>query len=578
MRIEPEQLKILMVSAGLVSEKKFDKATEAAEKEDKEIKDFLVDNNLVSPDDLSRLEAYALGIPFVELEEEDINPDILRVIPEPVSRERKAIAFRKNRRGVEVAMLDIESLEDIKFVERNRGLKILPRLTNVQSIERALSQYQEELQKEFKEIIKEEANLLAQGEQSQRETRELAPNRIVEAILRRAVLQGASDVHIEPRKREVLVRYRINGVLSEAMSLPFAVKRAIIDRIKFLSNLDQKKRRFPQNGRFETNIDNRRYFCSVSIMPIFGGEKAVIQISGESGRGYSLRELGLEGMALEETERAIRKLKGVVLVAGPVNSGKTTTIYSMIDALSGPGVGISTIEDPIERRLAGASQTQVNPESGLTFAYGLRNILRQDPDVLMISELKDKETAVLAFNAASTGRLVVSSLLSDSAPEALCRLLKMGLDPLLLSSNLKLILGQRLVRRLAGGREDYKLKTAELKKISARFGLKRIEDILREENLLGKNQKINNVSFYRSKERAKPSEAYEGRIGVFEALKISEPLKEIIREKSKSEGLVPEEIRKISRKQGEISLLEDSLIKAAQGIISIDEALKMLDS
>jgi type IV pilus assembly protein PilB len=580
MRVEPQQLKAFLLDAELIKEDQFEEAYQKAKKTNQKIGDVLISENLVSQEKLIRLEAYILGVPFVDLEEEKISPEILRIIPEPIARSHNIIAFRKKGKNLEVAMLDPEDLKTIEFIRKKANLKIMPRLTTPKSIKNVLAQYQESLEAEFGEIIKKEAGdikklpdeeVVEEKQELEKQAQELPIIRIVDTLLKHAILQRASDIHIEPMEKEVLVRYRIDGILRDAMTLPIITKSGIVARIKVLSNLKLDEHRLPQDGRFKIESEDYKYSVRVSILPVFNGEKAVMRLLPEKARGYSLEGLGLWEETLERVQEAIRKPVGMILVTGPTGCGKTTTLYSMMEILNTPGVNISTVEDPIEYRMPRINQTQVNSKIGLTFASGLRSLLRQDPDIIMVGEIRDEETASLAINAALTGHLVLSTLHTNSAAGAIPRLIDMKVEPFLLSSTLNLILAQRLVRRLCGEKRKYKMEKDELKSLAKYCSLKKIEEVLRGEKILKGKKGIEDIEFYRPKPSKESSDGYKGRIGIYEVLRISESIKTLM-----NKGATSDEIQTRAQKEGMRSMIEDGFIKAAQGITSIEEVLRVI--
>ncbi|MCD6500861.1 type II/IV secretion system protein [bacterium] len=580
MRVEPQQLKAFLLDAGLVAEPEFDKALKFAKKKNQWVGDVLVSRGLISQEALIRLEAYILGVPFVNLEKEKVSPEVLRIIPEPIARSHNIVSFRKKGKNLEVAMLDPKDLKTIEFIKKKADLKILPRLTTPKSIKNVLGQYQESLQAEFSELIKKEAKgikeireekAVSEGEELAKQAQELPIIRIVETLLKHAILQRASDIHIEPSEKEVLVRYRIDGILHDAMTLPAQTKSGIVARIKVLSNLKLDEHRLPQDGRFKIESEQYKYSVRVSILPVFNGEKVVMRLLPETAKGYTLEGLGLRDEALERVQQALRRPTGMILVTGPTGCGKTTTLYSMMEILNTPGVNISTVEDPIEYRMPRINQTQVNPKIGLTFASGLRALLRQDPDILMVGEIRDAETASLAINAALTGHLVLSTLHTNSAAGAIPRLIDLGVEPFLLSSTLNLVLAQRLVRRLCEEKEKYKLTKTELNEISKYCELKKIEEILKEEKILKKKKSLRDIWFWRPKPSKECPEGYKGRIGIYEVLAVTESQKELI-----VKGATSDEIEKRGREEGMRLMIEDGFLKAAQGITSIEEVLRVI--
>ena len=580
MRVEPGQLKTFLLDAGLVNEAQFEKAQKKAEKTNQRISDVLVSEGLITQEELIKLQAYILGIPFVNLEKEIVPPDVLKIIPEPIARSHNIVAFRKKGEHLEVAMLDPEDLQTIEFVKKKTNLKILPRLTTSASIKNILRQYQKTLEAEFGEIIKKEARgiktikeeeVVEEKEELLKVAEELPIIRIVDTLTRHAILQRASDIHIEPMEKEVLVRYRIDGILRDAMTLPKQIQSGIVARIKVLSNLKLDEHRLPQDGRFKIESEDYKYSIRVSVLPVFNGEKIVMRLLPEEAKAYTLEGLGLRGEALEEIYHNLRKPVGMILVTGPTGCGKTTTLYAMMEILNNPGVNISTVEDPIEYRMPRINQTQVNPKIGLTFASGLRSLVRQDPDILIVGEIRDNETAGLAINAALTGHLVLSTLHTNLAAGTFPRLIDMQAEPFLIASTVNCVLAQRLVRKLCQEKEKYKLKESELKNLEKYCDLSRILEILRKEKIIKPKESLKDIYFFRPKPSKECPEGYKGRIGIFEVLPINESIKELI-----VKGTTSDEIQAQAQKEGMRTMIEDGFLKAAQGITSIEEVLRVV--
>jgi len=580
MRVEPQQLKAFLLDADLVNEKQFNDAQKKAKKLGQDVGDVLVSEKLINRERLIKLEAYILGIPFVNLEKEKIDPKILKIIPEPIARSHNIIAFRKKGENLEVAMLDPEDLKTIEFIKKTANLKILPRLTTPESIKTALRQYQKSLEMEFGEIIKKESGGIKtikeekksdQKFELQKMAQEMPIIKIVDTLLKHAVLQRASDIHIEPEEKDILVRYRIDGILREAMTLPKVALSGIVARIKVLSNLKLDEHRLPQDGRFKIETADYKYSVRVSILPVFDGEKIVMRLLPETAKAFTLEQLGLRGKSLEDVQENLRKPVGMILVTGPTGSGKTTTLYSMMEILNNPGVNISTVEDPVEYRMPRINQTQVNPKIGLTFASGLRSLVRQDPDIIMVGEIRDSETASLAINAALTGHQVLSTLHTNSSAGAIPRLIDMGAEPFLISSTLNLILAQRLVRRLCSEKQKYILKQSEIKNISKYCNIGRVLKILKEEKIVSSRASWRNIPFYKPKTNKECSDGYKGRIGIYEVLPVTESIKELIIKRATSD-----QIQERAQKEGMITMIEDGFIKAAQGITSVEEVLRVI--
>jgi type IV pilus assembly protein PilB len=583
MRVEPQQLKAFLLDAGLVTKAQFEEAEKKTKKTGQKIDDILVSEGLISQEELIKLKAYILGIPFVNLEKEKVPPDVLKIIPEPIARTYNIVAFRKDGQNLEVAMLDPEDLRTIEFIKKKANLKILPRLTTEASIKNVLRQYQKTLEAEFGEIIRKDAKEIKflepeiikkeeEKEKLKKAAEELPVIRIVDTLIKHAILQRASDIHIEPTEKEVLVRYRIDGILRDAMTLPKQVSSGIVARIKVLSNLKLDEHRLPQDGRFKIESEDYKYSVRVSVLPVLDGEKIVMRLLPETAKTFSLEELGLWGISLERIQENLRKPVGMILVTGPTGSGKTTTLYTMMEILNDPGVNISTVEDPIEYRMPRINQTQVNPKIGLTFAQGLRALVRQDPDIIMVGEIRDKETASLAVNAALTGHLVLSTLHTNDAAGAIPRLIDMGIEPFLLSSTLNVVLAQRLVRKLCKEKNSYKLKEPEIEDLKKYCDLQRFLEILKENEIIKKRDRveIGDLEFYKPKSSKDCPEGYKGRVGIFEVLPVTETIKELIVKKATSD-----KIQEQAKKEGMLTMIEDGLIKAVQGITSIEEVLRV---
>jgi len=579
MKVETGQLKAFLLDAGLITGEQFDQAQKKADDLKRKIDEVLVSDGLITNEELIKLEAYILGIPFVSLEKEMVQPEVLKIIPEPIARSNNIVAFRKTGVNLEVAMLDPEDLRTIEFIKKTSDFKILPRLTTPESMKNVLRQYQQTLEAEFGDIIKKEAGVIKsikeevaeENKDLRKAAEELPVIRIVDTLLKHAILQRASDIHIEPTEKEVVVRYRIDGILHDAMILPKQAASGIVARIKVLSNLKLDEHRLPQDGRFKVETEDYKYSIRTSILPVFDGEKIVMRLLPETSKTLSLESLGLRGAALEMIQDNLRKPVGMILVTGPTGSGKTTTLYSMMEILNTTGINISTIEDPIEYRMIRVNQTQVNPKIGLTFANGLRALVRQDPDILMVGEIRDNETVGLAVNAALTGHLVLSTLHTNSAAGAIPRLIDMKAEPFLISSTLNCIIAQRLVRKLTEEKEKYILKDSDLKNLSKYCNLDEILKILKEEKIIKPKENWKDVVFCRPKPTKDFPEGYKGRIGIYEVLPVSSAIKELIIRNATSD-----QIQVQAQKEGMRIMIEDGFLKASQGITSVEEVLRVI--
>ena len=582
MLLNDEQLKEFFIDGSLIARKEIDAVMKKKENEGARLGDVLVKEGKVSEDDLKRAQAYLLGIPFVNLEGQKLDFDVLSMIPEPIARKHNIVAFKKTDTTLEVAMLDTDDLAAIEFVKKKVRLKILPRLTNKESIKTAVLQYQKSLKAEFGDIIQKESIALKaiveedEDGATEKELKELAEDlpvvKILDSLLNHAILQNASDIHIEPMEDQVVIRYRIDGILHDAMMLPKSVAPGIVARIKVLSKLKLDEKRLPQDGRFKIETGSERVAFRVSTLPTYYGEKTVMRLLRESVSGFTLEVLGFHGKGLERIYEATRQTTGMILTTGPTGSGKTTTLYTALDILNTPDVNISTIEDPVEYQMARINQTQVKSEIGLTFSSGLRTLMRQDPDVIMVGEVRDHETASLAVNAALTGHLVFSTLHTNSAAGAMPRLADMGIEPFLIVSTVKVIIGQRLVRKLCDmGREKYILTPAELKSISEKVDMDAVLKELKEEKIVTASDDWTTIPFYRPGKSKECEDGYKGRLGIHEVLKMTPSVRDLI---MKNETALA--IQEQAKKEGMLTMIEDGIFKAAQGQTTIEEVLRVI--
>ncbi len=582
MQVSESELKSFILDSGLVPRKDVEAADTEAKERQQSIGDILVSQGALTQDALRRIKAYVLGIPFVNLKDKKIPLEVLSLIPEPIARTHSIVAFRKDGSDLEVAMLDTQDLPAIDSVRKKTGFNIQPRLTDDESLKHALLQYQKSLKEEFGDLITTEAgriNLVkeaigedASGEDLKKMAEDLPIVRIVDTLLRHAIIQDASDIHIEPMEEATLVRYRIDGMLHDAMTLPKNAGPGITARIKVLSNLKLDEKRLPQDGRFKMETDGEKVSFRVSLLPTYYGEKIVMRLLRETGEGFTLEALGFHGETLERIHMATKQTTGIILVSGPTGSGKTTTLYTILDILNTPDVNISTIEDPIEYQMKRVNQTQVNPQIGMTFAAGLRALLRQDPNIIMVGEIRDSETASLAINAALTGHIVLSTIHTNSAAGAIPRLMDMGVEPFLLVSTLRLVVGQRLVRRLCDDKEEYTLDQQARDKVATADKFEAAFTSLKEEKLVKEGTKLDTLPFYHPKPSAECEDGYKSRIGIHEILTVSPTIRDLVLHSAS-----PDAIEAQARKEGMLTMLEDGIYKAARGITSVEEVLRAVN-
>ena len=581
MFIEDSQLYKFILDSGLVNKTDLDNANKEASENNKKLSDILITSGKITPDNLRRIHAYILGIPFVDLKSKKIDFDILSLIPEPIARKHNVVAYKKGDGALEVAMLDVNDLSAIDFIKKRVNLKILPRLTDSESIKKALVQYQKSLKAEFGDIIQKETSglrMIAEesGEGSTEEdlkkiATDLPVIRIVDTLIKHAVIQNASDIHIEPMDNQVLIRYRIDGLLHDAMVLPKQAGSSISARIKVLANLKLDEKRLPQDGRFKVDMNNEKVSFRVSILPTYYGEKIVMRLLRENISGYTLEYLTFHGEGLERIHKALNKSTGMILTTGPTGSGKTTTLYTMLDILNTPDVNISTIEDPIEYQMARINQTQVKPEIGFTFAQGIRTLVRQDPDIIMVGEIRDNETASLAVNASLTGHLVLSTLHTNSAAGAIPRLIDMKIESFLLVSTLDIVIGQRLVRRLTENKEKFFMNNDEISQLGKIVNLDRILSALKAEKIVATDN-WKEIPFFKAIQ-TQEDDGYKGRVGIHEILIMTSGIKDLIMKDASTDDIEEE-----AKKEGMLTMLEDGIFKCVQGLTTLEEVLRVVST
>ena len=562
--MDNQQLKAFIEDAKLLDSKKLRKAYEEAEKNQKNLAELLLDKKLIKEEQLSELNAYISGINFVDLTKEKIDPEVLHIIPKTTAEKNSMVAYKKDADKLYVAMLNPHDVQTLDFVRKVSGLRIKSNLTTRESIQFALKQYEQSLEKELG-VLEEKSKTKDAGDNDlHKEAEDSSTIKIVDTILKHAINQRASDIHIEPEEKDVMIRFRVDGILHDAMTLPKQIESGIVARIKVLSNLRLDEHRLPQDGRFAIKTDQYKVSFRVSILPVFDGEKVVMRLLHEDSHGFTLEGLGFRGKALKSIKNSIHKPTGMILATGPTGSGKTTTLYTVLDMINIPDVNISTIEDPIEYRMPRINQTQVRPDIGLTFANGLRSLVRQDPDIIMVGEIRDAETAETAVAAASTGHLVFSTLHTNNAAGTFPRLLTLGVNPKVISSAVTVAMAQRLARKLcpsckkesALGAGDKKL----VKDIVNSIRLDEYKDVQQEKMWVATGcQKCNETG-------------YKGRIGIFEAIVMTPEIEEVIL-KNPSEH----EVKSAAINQNILSMLQDGIVKALKGVTTMDELRRVLD-
>lgn len=563
----------------------------------KPLQDLVVKNNLLSEKDLTKLYADEIEVPFVELVPREIKHDVLKLLPERIARQYNAIVFNVDDKGTkQVAMQDPDDIQALNFLQKQLGANLKVYITTGTYLQGALDQYRGNISSELTKVIANEDGVNESEEVDESDLAEDSPvAQTVNIIIEYGIKAGASDIHIEPRENFVVVRYRIDGILREANKLPRKLLNALVSRIKILANMKIDERRAPQDGRFKIEVSGQIYALRISTLPILDGEKVVMRILNESSKPADFAELGFWGTALTDLNHAITQPHGMILVTGPTGSGKSTTLFSVLSTLNTPNVNISTVEDPIEYHIIGANQTQVNPIAGMTFTNGLRALLRQDPNIIMVGEVRDKETADLAVQASLTGHLVFSTLHTSNAATCLPRLLDMGLEPFLIASTMRIVIAQRLVRRLCQDcRESVEPDAATIKRLEKSFrldqngGFKRIHELetMALNDGIGKAVKAKGASSSESSSTAGTinrlwkahdegcdncsHSGYKGRIGIYEVLNNTDAIQKLIVSSSSSEV-----IEQTAISEGMITMQLDGLIKVLRGETTVEEILRV---
>jgi type IV pilus assembly protein PilB len=596
MHISDSLVEKLLTKSGRVDKAQLAGLREQKASDKKPLQDLVIKNNLLSEKDLTKLYAEEIEVPFVELNAREIKHEMLKLLPERIARQYNAVVFDVEKKGTKlVAMEDPDDIQALNFLQKQLGTDLKVHITTSSLLKAALDQYRGNISSELTKVIASDDEAEKDEDIDENDLAEDSPiAQTVNIIIEYGVKAGASDVHIEPRENDVVVRYRIDGLLREANKLPRKMLGALVSRIKILSNLKIDEHRAPQDGRFKVEVNGAIYALRVSTLPILDGEKVVMRILNESSKPADFKELGFWGTALADLQNAIVEPHGMVLVTGPTGSGKSTTLFSMLSSLNTPKVNISTVEDPIEYHVVGANQVQVNPVAGMTFGSGLRALLRQDPNIIMVGEIRDVETADLAVQAALTGHLVFSTLHTNNAATCLPRLLEMGVEPFLIASTVRVVVAQRLVRRLClQCREMFTPDTNVMKQIIKSFnidgngGLKRIHELEAAaisdgiSSSGGKDSSSDDASttaagitrLWKAHDDGCDNcnhTGYKGRVGIYEVLNNSDAIQKMIVTNSTSE-----DIERTAISENMLTMQLDGLIKSLRGQTTIEEVLRV---
>lgn len=639
LKIKPEDLKKLLLKNNLLTEKKIEEIEKSSADQHVSVADLLISKKIITEKDLVKLYGEVYKIPFIDLSKTEIKKDTLQKLSEKIARRYQAVVFDQEKNSYKIAMSDPLDIQAVQFIEKELGYSAKFYIASATDISLALDLYKEGLTTEISKVIKETEGIEIDEKIEDKITagnvqeivQEAPIARALTIILEYAVKSRASDIHFEPRENLVQVRFRVDGILQDTMTLPKPLLSSLVTRIKILSNLRIDEHRVPQDGRIKLKIGPRVISIRVSTLPIVDGEKVVMRLLDESTKAPTLDELGYAGTALSGIKEALSKPHGMLLVTGPTGSGKSTTLYASISMLNSMEVNISTVEDPIEYRISGVNQTQVNTKTGMTFASGLRALLRQDPDIIMVGEIRDTETAEMAVHAALTGHVVLSTLHTNNAAGCLPRLLDMGVEPFLIASTVNAVVGQRLVRRLCPEcRESYQASKEQLEELKRTFHLdhrfltkkptkETLKEILKKIDSkekteftfsekgsildqisqdpemikktigqnLNKDVTLREVLFDRSGNTKHVGEesltlfhpvgckkcsgtGYSGRVGIYEVLEMSDEIGEMIVGRASTDDLAEKAIEK-----GMITMAEDGFVKAVTGVTTVEEILRV---
>lgn len=592
MRISDSTMEKMLLRSGVATAEQIDILKEEGARSKRPIQELAIQRQIVDDKSLTKLFASYTQIPYIELDPHNIPTDVLKKIPERIARQYNAVLFKVDDNGTcHLAMDDPDDVQAVNFIEKETGPNTIVYVTTHENILSALEAYRGDVNEELNEVIDIQRVDESEGENVNIREQDVAEDspiaQTINLLLEYAIKSHASDIHIEPREGFVQIRYRIDGVLQEVNRLPKNVLNALISRVKILSNLKIDEHRVPQDGRFKIKLAGKQYALRVSTLPVSDGEKIVMRILDESNQAVSIESLGYWGKSRTAFSAALKEPNGMILITGPTGSGKSTSLFSALTILNRPDVNISTIEDPVEYKIPGVNQTQTNTKAGMTFANGLRALLRQDPNIIMIGEIRDAETADLGVQAALTGHLVFSTLHTNDAATCLPRLLDMGVEPFLIASTIRAVVGQRLVRRInRATRIKYTPTEEEKQLIIKMFNLKPDQDFryihelekqAAKEGVGGdtplstdENGILNLWKADHKDSKNGSSNGYIGRIGIYEVLTNSVPIQKLITANATST-----QIHEQAVSEGMVTMHIDGLIKALRGETTIEEIIRI---
>lgn len=585
-----KQVEERLISDGLISDAKLAELRQKAETEKMPLFQVLVRDGFITNEVLTKTTAAVTRVPYVNLLNAKIDAPVLGLLPQDIAERYMAVPLGEMNHRLVVAMLDADNVQAVDFLANKIGRPLKVYAASEEGVRAVLAQYEANINQNVVDEMallgnnaKDDAALAAEQDKGSSDKKQSSIKTIVQdspiskalsVILEYAAKNRASDIHIEPLEKELKIRCRIDGVMREIMKLPKTTEAPLVSRIKILSNLKIDEHRVPQDGQFTVQAGGKGIDLRIAISPVVWGEQVVIRLLDKSGTSLQLEEMGYRGRALRTIQKGLERPNGMILTSGPTGSGKSTSLYALLNAIKSDTINIVTLEDPVEYKMDGVNQIQVNAEVGLTFASGLRSILRQDPDVVMVGEIRDKETATLAVQAALTGHLVFSTLHTNSAAGILPRLLDMGIEPFLIASTVHTVIGQRLVRRIRpDAKESYQSEKIETEAVRGTLGhllpekaddVAKVGEDLGYEDLPLKNADA--YTLYKGVDSPDAPNGFKGRMGLYEVFEISDEIQELILKRSTSS-----EIQKMAQKQGMINMREDGYLKALQGMTTIAE-------
>ena len=569
-----EKLTTLLVDEGLITRQRLDDATKLARESGRPLLTVLTDESAIDNELLTRAIAHVSGVPYVNLTNTIVDQDILTLLPSDIAERFMAVPLAEVQNRLAVAMIDANNVQAVDYLANRvqRPLKVF--MASEAGVRHVLEQYRTDLSSVNVAAQVSQAEAAAEARGDIKTIVQDSPiSRALSTILEYAVKSRASDIHIEPLEKSLKIRCRVDGVLREVMQLPKSIEPALVSRIKILSELKIDEHRIPQDGQFAVKVADKEVDLRIAISPVVWGEQVVVRLLDKTGTSFELEQMGYAGRALRLIRQGIHRPNGMILTSGPTGSGKSTSLYALIKEIKDDTINIVTLEDPVEYKMEGVNQIQVNSDVGLTFANGLRSILRQDPDVVMVGEIRDNETANLAVQAALTGHLVFSTLHTNSAAGVLPRLLDMHIEPFLIASTVNTIIGQRLVRRIGPQHENYWSNPLETEMILSTVGhllpktkaeAAKISADLGYSDLPLAGQK--SYRLVRGRDTANTPRGYSGRAGLFEVMEVTEEIQQLITARASST-----EIQKKAIEQGMITMRQDGYLKALQGITTLEE-------